>query len=222
MTETLYQRVARTGGLPEVTGPERPALLRQAAAEAARAAMARLSAAEKRDLKRAMLPKIEAASEQERLLPAAISLWCAARWDGAAPMPTDEAARRLLHRIAFDEFRPRRPTPARNRPLGPVVWAVVFGVWCLIVIGLTNSDRPRPHVLKPPAPVAVPAPAPKPTYLPPPFLPPPSLSPTRSSTACARIGTNAGSGRSGRSCCWNCARCATTSPRNAGCSTSNG
>lgn len=88
MIETLYQRVAATGGLPEVSGPERPALLKQAGAEAARAAMPKMNEDRKRALAGFLLPDCWLkGAERDRLLEPAIAQWCAACWDGAAPVP---------------------------------------------------------------------------------------------------------------------------------------
>lgn len=131
MTEGLYTRIARTGGLPEMDGPERQNLLRQAAIEAARAAMPRLGEGQRRILAHALLkPEQCRRGDRDRLLGGAILLWCEARWDSAAPMPRDEGAAALLESIAADRL-PASP-PAASRPwitwVGPVMILVAVAV----------------------------------------------------------------------------------------------
>lgn len=118
-------------GFPEIDGSERPTLLRQAAIEAARAAMPRLGESQRSILAQALLkPEQRKAGDRDRLLGGAILLWCEARWDGAAPMPRDEVAAALLESIAADRL-PASP-PAASRPwiawVGPIMILLAVAV----------------------------------------------------------------------------------------------
>lgn len=131
VTESLYTQVARTGGLPAIDGPERRALLRQAAIEAARATMPRLGEDQRRILAQALLkPEQRKGGDRDRLLGGAILLWCEARWDGAAPVPRDDEAAALLEGIAAGRL-PASP-PAASRPwivwVGPVMFLAAVAV----------------------------------------------------------------------------------------------
>lgn len=144
VTEGLYARVARTGGLPEIDGPERRDLLRQAAIEAARAAMPRLGEGQRRILAQALLkPEQRKRGDHDRLLGGAILLWCEARWDGAAPIPRDERAAALLESIAADRL-PASP-PTASRPwiawVGPIM--ILLAVTVAIGVQQHKTDQRR-------------------------------------------------------------------------------
>jgi hypothetical protein len=124
--ESLYQHVARTGGIPTVRGPERRSWLRLAAVDAYKAAAPKLDDERRRLLSFSLLdPKDCFSRDRDRRLAIAIQLWCEARWDGAAPVPRRQEAARLLEDIAGNTLS---APPSRH-----FQWRWVIAAACLCV-----------------------------------------------------------------------------------------
>lgn len=135
---SLYERMVAAEGLLQEPGVARPTLLRRAAREAAERAVPLLSTRQKRLLRQALLPTDWHMRKTDEGLMRGISLWCQARWDGAAPRVPDPEAAALLEHIVhgrLDEIRRIETLERRTRLLfaamflGPSAFTLIKLGW---------------------------------------------------------------------------------------------